>query len=206
MAPVLKICGMKLPSNIVEVAALGPAYMGFIFYKGSKRYIADLQAAVVKTLPSSIIKTGVFVDAPLQEVLDVIEIYGLNAVQLHGSEDEAYCEALHKAVPAMEIIKAFGIDEDFDFEQLNKYTGVVDYFLFDTKTEGHGGSGKTFSWDLLKQYTLDKPYFLSGGIGADTLAEVQNITDPRLYAVDVNSRFELEPGLKDITKLKEIRL
>jgi phosphoribosylanthranilate isomerase len=206
MALLLKICGMKVPSNILEVAALRPAYMGFIFYKGSKRYIADLPAGVIDALPSSIKKTGVFVDASLEEVVAAIAVYSLDAVQLHGNESEAYCKALKDAENKVEIIKAFGVDEEFDFGRLGSYADVVDYFLFDTKTEGHGGSGLSFSWELLQKYTLAKPYFLSGGIGLEALSEVQNITDPRLYAVDVNSRFELEPGVKDITKLKEIIL
>lgn len=197
---------MKEPFNILEVAALAPAYMGFIFYRGSKRYVADLSEDTLKALPSSIKKTGVFVDAKIEEVIDVVAVYGLVAVQLHGSESPEYCKTLKERLSGVEIIKAFGVDEAFDFERLSVYAETADYFLFDTKTEGHGGSGKTFNWDLLQKYTLDKPYFLSGGIGLETLHDLPKIADPRLYALDVNSRFELEPGLKDIKKLKEIRL
>lgn len=202
--PKLKICGMKAPANIKDVAGLQPDYMGFIFYKGSKRYIADLSADGLKNLPSSIKKTGVFVDAPEQEILDMIGLYELNAVQLHGNESADYCHRL--LGKGVEVIKAFGINESFDFERLKDYEDSVNYFLFDTQADSHGGSGKTFSWDLLKRYVLNKPYFLSGGIGLEQLAGLRMLKDERLYAVDVNSRFETEPGLKDITKLKEIRL
>jgi len=206
MGPKLKICGMKVPSNIAEVAALKPDYMGFIFYEKSKRYIGGLSPEYIQALPAPIKKTGVFVDATVEEVIARVEEYGLDAVQLHGAETPGSFKEIKDSLPALEIIKAFGVDEAFDFGQLTAYAAVVDYFLFDTKTPDHGGSGKLFDWRLLEQYTLDKPYFLSGGIGPEALASIKNITDPRLYAVDVNSRFELEPGLKDLKTLKEITL
>ncbi|TDQ08171.1 phosphoribosylanthranilate isomerase [Pedobacter metabolipauper] len=202
----LKVCGMKFPDNIAAIAELQPDYLGFIFYKGSKRYVADLSAAVLQSLPAGIKKTGVFVDEePLQVAALTIQ-YGLNAVQLHGKETVADCLAIKQLLPAeTELIKAFGVGASFDFDVLKDYMDVVDYFLFDTQTPGHGGSGKTFDWLILEKYTLNKPYFLSGGISLNSIDELNKIKDTRLYAVDVNSRFELEPGLKDTDQLMEFK-
>ncbi|WP_449435367.1 phosphoribosylanthranilate isomerase [Pedobacter steynii] len=200
----LKVCGMKVPSNIEMVADLQPDYIGFIFYKGSKRYVADLSAQFVKDLPSNIKRTGVFVNEELRTVVERVLEYGLHAVQLHGDELASYAREL-KALLDIEVIKAFGIDDQFDFDQLDAYSDSVDYFLFDTKTPDHGGSGRVFNWDLLKKYSLDKPYFLSGGIDLESIDEINRIKDERFYAVDVNSKFELEPGLKDIDKLIDFK-
>jgi phosphoribosylanthranilate isomerase len=197
----LKICGMKQASNIAAVAALEPDYMGFIFYPKSPRFISEISAELIKYVPPSIKTTGVFVDEDLEIVKAYIVKYNLKAVQLHGKETVDYCAALKTS--GVEVIKAFGIGQDFDFKQLEPYVDVVDAFLFDTQTKAHGGSGKVFDWKLLENYSLDKPYFLSGGIDLRHAETIKNITDPRLYAIDVNSRFELEPGLKDVEKLKE---
>lgn len=197
----LKICGMKQAANIAAVAELQPDYLGFIFYKKSPRIISEVSAELIKYVPPTIKTTGVFVDEDLQVIKQHIIRYNLKAVQLHGNESEVYCEEL-KATGA-EIIKAFGIAENFDFSKLEAYLDVVDYFLFDTQTPAHGGSGKLFDWKLLANYLYDKPYFLSGGIDLTHTATIKDINDPRLYAVDVNSKFELEPGLKDVEKLKD---
>ena len=202
----LKICGMKAPSNILEVAALQPDYMGFIFYKQSKRYAGGLSAELLKDLPLNIKKTGVFVDESLSVAAKFVTEFGFSAIQLHGAETPEYCLELKELLPpGTEIIKAFGVDERFDFAQLRAYEAVVDYFLFDTQTPGHGGSGKVFNWSLLARYELDKPYFLSGGIGPEHAEDIGNLKDKRLYAIDVNSRFELEPGLKQIDKLNDFK-
>ncbi|CAM4229641.1 phosphoribosylanthranilate isomerase [Pedobacter westerhofensis] len=207
----LKICGMREPANINAVAQLQPDYMGFLMYPGSKRFIADLDPAVVKAVPAAIKTTGVFVDEEPGAVIKAIEIYGFKAVQLHGTESPEYCRQLKEAPDAgnevnnFEIIKAFGIDETFDFSILSAYENVVDYFLFDTQTAEHGGSGKSFNWRLLESYILNKPYFLSGGIGLENAPQLQQIEDNRFYAMDVNSRFELSPALKDIGKLNEFK-
>lgn len=198
----LKICGMKVPDNIIDTIALQPDYMGFIFYPGSKRFVAYLDARVVHNIPPAIKTTGVFVNQDLDDVRKVIETYQLKAVQLHGHESPDYCKSL---LGEAEVIKAFGIDEEFDFNTLAPYAEAVDYFLFDTQTPGHGGSGKAFSWQLLQNYTLTKPYFLSGGIGLESVPELQLITDERLYAIDVNSRFETAPGLKNIEELSSFK-
>ncbi|MCX2451532.1 phosphoribosylanthranilate isomerase [Pedobacter sp. PLR] len=226
--PLLKICGMLHPENIREVAALQPDYMGFIFFKGSKRYAGAVLPEVLDTLPENIKRTGVFVNETLDTVLHLVDKYSLNALQLHGAESPEYCKELkirlnhadtgitelkikaEAAEPKLKIvgvqlIKAFGVNDDFDFSQLNPYVGMVDYFLFDTQTPDHGGSGRQFDWQLLQKYTLDVPYFLSGGIGVESAEILNGIVDPRLFAIDVNSKFEIEPGLKDLPKLKEFK-
>ncbi|WP_205943505.1 phosphoribosylanthranilate isomerase [Pedobacter polaris] len=197
----IKVCGMKQASNIAAVAELQPDYLGFIFYHKSPRLISDVSAELIKYVPPTIKTTGVFVDEELEIVKQNIIKYNLKAVQLHGQESVAYCTALRSS--GAEIIKAFGVNEDFNFAQLAAYLNSVDYFLFDTQTPAHGGSGKVFDWNLLQNYALDKPYFLSGGIDLTHTTTIKNINDARLYALDVNSKFELEPGLKDVEKLRE---
>lgn len=203
----LKICGMKLPENIQSVTTLKPDYLGFIFFRDSKRFVDGLTPSFVKNLPAGIRRTGVFVNEELNRVAQLAALYGLNAVQLHGQEPVKYCIALKGllADTGITLIKAFGVDENFDFNSVNVYASVVDYFLFDTQTPDHGGSGKTFNWSLLKNYKLNKPYFLSGGISLENVEQLEQISDPRLYAIDINSRFELAPGLKDIDKLKDFK-
>lgn len=193
---------MKVPDNIAAVVALQPDYIGFILYPGSKRFIADLDEQLVRNIPATIKTTGVFVDASLETVKDAIKHYDLKAVQLHGGESPGYCRAL---MGSAEVIKAFGVDDNFDFGILESYEDAADYFLFDTQTDIHGGSGKRFNWQLLENYKLQKPYFLSGGIGAGHVAELLSVNDSRLYAIDVNSRFETSTGLKDIDLLTQFK-
>jgi phosphoribosylanthranilate isomerase len=199
----LKVCGMRLAANIAAVAELHPDYLGFIFYEKSPRLISKVSAELIKYIPSEIKTVGVFVNEELEKVKDKVNLLKLKAVQLHGSESPEYCEALKSTFPTLEVIKAFGIDEDFDFSTLQPYLKAADYFLFDTKTKVHGGSGKTFNWSVLDQYTYAKPYFLSGGIDLEHSTAIKKINDERLYALDINSRFETEPGLKDAAKIKE---
>lgn len=202
----LKICGMKVPENITGVAALQPDYLGFIFYKGSKRFVAGLDPSFVRGLPKDIVKTGVFVNETLPMITEMVSLYGLTAIQLHGQESPELIKDLKvELAKDVEIIKAFGMEEGFDFNQLTAYEQLVDYFLFDTKTPAHGGSGKTFDWTVLAQYQLQVPYFLSGGIDLNNAEALKQIKDTRLYALDINSRFELEPGLKDIDKLIDFK-
>ncbi|MGV3704124.1 MAG: phosphoribosylanthranilate isomerase [Arcticibacter sp.] len=198
----IKVCGMRDSGNIREVASLSPDYLGFIFYSRSARFAENVDAGLLKTLPEEIKKTGVFVNADAAEIASWVEKLGLTAVQLHGSESPDFCREI--ADLGVEVIKAFGVDEDFDFGLLNAYEENVDYFLFDTKTPAHGGSGQRFDWSLLSQNKTSKPFFLSGGIDIDQVDEIREINDSRLYAIDVNSKFELAPGLKDYTKLKAI--
>ncbi|MBB2144416.1 phosphoribosylanthranilate isomerase [Pedobacter sp. LMG 31464] len=197
----LKVCGMTQAANIAAVAQLQPDYLGFIFYSKSPRFISDVSAELIKYVPPTIKTTGVFVNEELETVKAYIFKYNLKAVQLHGQESVAYCEEIKST--GVEVIKAFGVDEKLDFSQLEAYLSTVDYFLFDTQTPAHGGSGKVFDWKLLTKYPFDKPYFLSGGIDLSHATTLKEINDLRLYAIDVNSKFELEPGLKDVEKLKE---
>lgn len=192
---------MKHAANIAVVAELQPAYMGFIFYPKSPRFIDNVSAELIKYVPKSIKTTGVFVDEDIEVVKSLVFKHDLKAVQLHGSESVAYCQEIK--LTGVEVFKAFGVNENFDFAQLANYESVVDYFLFDTQTTSHGGSGKVFNWELLRYYTLNTPYFLSGGIDITHTESVKKINDPRLYALDINSKFELEPGLKDVDKIKE---
>jgi phosphoribosylanthranilate isomerase len=196
----VKICGMKHSENINQVAAFSPDYMGFIFYPKSPRYFDNLE--LLKSIPEGIKKVAVFVNAKLDDVMEIIADYDFDAVQLHGKENSDYCNQLKS--PGVEVVKAFGLDKDFDFSQLKKYESVCDYFLFDTKTVEHGGSGQTFDWSVLKQYDYKKPFFLSGGIGPENLPEILKLKESGLniYGVDFNSKLESEPGLKDIEKVK----
>ncbi|OKS86354.1 phosphoribosylanthranilate isomerase [Mucilaginibacter polytrichastri] len=196
----IKVCGLKQPDNIEAIIALQPDYMGFICYGISPRFIADLPVDVLDRLPQAIQKTGVFVNDSLENISLLIKEYNFDAVQLHGYENPEFCEALKKRVT---VLKAFGVDEGFDFEQLNPYAGKVDYFLFDTKTPKHGGSGLTFNWDILDKYKMDLPFFLSGGLSPDNIEQVLQIKHPQFYGVDLNSRFETAPGVKDIEKLSK---
>ncbi|MES2418085.1 MAG: phosphoribosylanthranilate isomerase [Bacteroidota bacterium] len=191
---------MKQAANIAAVAALQPDYMGFIFYPKSPRCISEVSAELIKYVPSSIKTTGVFVNEALETVKVFIDKYALKAVQLHGNESEDYCAALK--TKGVEIIKAFGVTKNFDFSLLETYLNTVDELLFDTQTPDYGGSGKRFDWTLLNEYPFEKPYFLSGGIDLDDVTAIREIKDTRLYAIDVNSKFEVEPGFKVVEKLK----
>ena len=197
----IKVCGMRDVQNIRDLVNLQPDYIGLIFYSGSKRFVNKMDAQALIEIPEDIKLTGIFVNENLEIVLEKISSYKLKAIQLHGDESPEYCRSVGDQIKTIEVIKAFGIDDNFDFSALEPYLSVVDFFLFDTKTSGHGGSGKAFNWDILNKYPYQKPYFLSGGIGVENLDEVLAISDERLHALDLNSRFEVEPGLKDISKL-----
>ncbi len=195
---------MKYSQNIESVAALQPDYLGFIFYKGSKRYFDG----EMPDLSSGIKRVGVFVNESISVINELIEKHGLNGVQLHGDESVHFCEALKASnEPDLDIIKAFAIAEGFDFSSLKNYINACDYFLFDTKGKERGGNGTLFDWKLLKQYPFNKPFFLSGGIGlGETDRVVSFLKSPlsdHCYALDVNSRFESEPGMKKVEELKK---
>ena len=197
----LKICGMKYPDNILEVGSLLPDYMGFIFWEKSARYFNG----IIPELPTSIKKVGVFVNAPLVEILEKIEKHNLQTIQLHGNESVEFCENLKKNTSKeIEVIKVFSILNTFDFAVLKPFENVCDYFLFDTKGKLPGGNGTTFDWKVLENYPSTKPFFLSGGIGTEEMEAVNEIlkTNLPVYAIDVNSKFEIEPGLKNIELIK----
>ena len=198
----IKICGMKYPDNILEIGSLLPDYMGFIFWDKSARYFDG----IIPELPKSIKKVGVFVDASLEEILEKIKTHNLQAIQLHGHESVEFCESVKKNIPKLiDIIKVFPILDTFDFSILTPYEKVCDFFLFDTKGKLPGGNGTSFDWTILKQYSSSKPFFLSGGIGIeefDTIREILKTNLP-IYAIDVNSKFEIEPGLKNVQLCEE---
>ena len=188
---------MKYLENILEVGALLPDYMGFIFWEKSARYFDTS----IPDLPKSIKKVGVFVNATPPEILEKISQYDLQAVQLHGQESVAFCQELKsKMDESIEIIKVFSVADDFDFEVLKPFEAICDYFLFDTKGKLPGGNGSTFNWKVLENYPSSKPFFLSGGIGIAEMEAVNEISKTNLpvYAIDVNSKFEIEAGLKNI--------
>ncbi|TVZ23828.1 phosphoribosylanthranilate isomerase [Dokdonia sp. Hel_I_63] len=202
----IKICGMKY--NTQEVAALQPDYLGFIFYEKSKRDFGDLE---IPELPEGIDRVGVFVDADIAFAKAKIIQHNLNVIQLHGSESPEYIKELQGCVVErsrdLNIWKVFGIKDNFDFEKLKPYEGIVDGFLFDTKGKEKGGNGYTFDWSVLKDYTSQTPIILSGGIGLEEVEKVTKIlaTDLPIIALDVNSKFEDKPGMKNIEKLKKFK-
>ena len=195
----IKICGLKYRDNIEAVTALKPDYVGFICYAPSPRFAAELDVETLVSLPKTMAKTAVFVNETAETIHQLIDKYHFDAIQLHGNEDPEFCAEFKGKVT---VFKAFGVDQDFDFARLNQYVSSVDFFLFDTKTDKQGGSGKSFDWSLLDKYKLDIPFFLSGELSLDNLEEVKSIKHPQFYGIDLNSRFEIEPGLKDIEKLK----
>lgn len=196
----LKICGMKFHENIKQVASLKPDYMGFIFFEKSPRNFD----AEIPEMDKGIKKTGVFVDASLDFVLEKVKKHQLQAVQLHGKESPEFCAALK--VEDLEIIKVFSVKDSFDFSNLQQYEGKVDFFLFDTKGKAKGGNGVAFDWEVLKKYPSETPFFLSGGIGLEEVGRLKDFEFPKtFYGIDVNSRFELEPGFKNLETLKELR-
>ena len=224
----LKVCGMKFTENMQQVAALQPDYLGFIFYEKSKRNFEG----IIPELPKSIKKTGVFVNEYKEIVISLVEEYRLDAIQLHGDESVAYISDIknqlserralfieenkhikkqknkHKiSQNKIDIIKVFGIKDEFNFDVLKPYLEVVDYFLFDTKGKERGGNGTKFDWSVLEKYPFDKPFFLSGGIGLEDLEQIQIIQNTNLpvFALDVNSKFESKPGIKKIEELKKFK-
>lgn len=219
----LKVCGMKYVENIKQVANLQPDYLGFIFYEKSQRNFEG----IIPELPKSIKKTGVFVNELPEIVVSFIEEYHLEAIQLHGDETVEYIINLKKYIAdaifetnnqkkkskhwkplkEVEIIKVFSIKDEFDFSGLETYLPFVDYFLFDTKGKERGGNGTTFNWSVLEDYPFEKPFFLSGGIGLESVLAVKELLNTTLpiYALDVNSKFEESPGVKKVEDLKKFK-
>ena len=195
----VKVCGMRDAENIREVEALGIDLMGFIFWPKSSRYVSERPAY----LPTKCKRVGVFVDEDIETVRRIADDYALDYIQLHGHELADYCAQLR----GFKLIKAFNIATTEDFKQTEPYTGIVDYFLFDTKGKSVGGNGEKFDWSVLSAYDGNTPFLLSGGIGPDD-AEVLTshfspLTSKKCVGIDLNSRFEIAPGLKDINKLKD---
>ncbi|MEC4004930.1 phosphoribosylanthranilate isomerase [Flavobacterium sp. SUN052] len=199
----LKICGMKNFDNILEIAQLLPDYLGFIFWEKSARFFDE----TIPKIPKSILKVGVFVDSNFDEISSKIEKYKLDLIQLHGNESPEFCKKLYDS--NIKIIKAFSINEDFDFEILKEFELVCDSFLFDTKGKLPGGNGTTFDWKLLEKFNIDKPFFLSGGIGLEEITQIKSFQKTKMaqncIAIDINSKFESQPGIKKIKELSEFK-
>lgn len=197
---IVKVCGMREPENIREVIKLGIDWMGLIFYERSPRSIGshtipeDIASAPVR-------RVGVFVNATPGYMMEMAAVYRLDYLQLHGDESPDDCHALRKR--GFSLIKAFPIARKEDLERTKAYEDRVDYFLFDTKCEGYGGSGKRFDWSVLADYGGETPFLLSGGIAPGSVEAIRAFHHPRLAGIDLNSGFEIEPGHKDINKLEE---
>lgn len=207
---IIKVCGMREPENIRQVSALGIDWMGFIFYAGSPRAIGgkpetgsvfseeeDRAQTIQGNLPVE--KVGVFVNAEVEEILQTTEKFRLDSIQLHGKETPATCRFLRKT--GYKVIKAFQISSEESLKEIEPYTDCTDYFLFDTSCKNYGGSGLRFDWSVLESYRGKTPFLLSGGIGPEQVGEVRKFHHPCLAGIDLNSKFEIYPGKKEINKL-----
>lgn len=192
---IVKVCGMTQAENIRAVEALGPDMMGFIFYEKSPRKVVS----VPSYLPGKASRVGVFVNHDEEFIMDKVASYGLTHVQLHGQESPQACTALREK--GLKVMKALSIAGAEDIALSQKYIDCCDLFVFDTKTNSVGGSGRSFDWTLLNLYDGPVPFLLSGGIGKDT--ELSQVSHPFLAGFDLNSKFETQPGVKDPGMLKE---
>lgn len=188
---------MKYADNINALGHLPIDYMGMIFYERSARFV-ELVPSI--DLPEHIRKVGVFVNAPKEYILEKTKEFDIHILQLHGNETPQFCSDLKESFT---IIKAFSVAEAKDFEKVETYNDDCDYFLFDTKTSLYGGSGQKFDWSVLSAYTGSMPFFLSGGISEEDAEEIKKINHSSFIGIDLNSKFEIEAGLKDIPKLEK---
>lgn len=207
----IKVCGMREPENIKALAALPVDMVGFIFYARSPRF-AEGKLAKWLAKEGAVLegkkRVGVFVNAEVEDVLNHVHDFELDFVQLHGNESPEYCQLLRNlwettSMRKAKLIKAFPVDEDFDFEVVSPYTAHCAYFLFDTKGKEFGGTGQQFDWSLMGGYRGVTPFLLSGGIGPDAVDALLAFRHPQLYGIDINSRFEVKPGLKDMEKIAQ---
>jgi len=204
---IIKVCGMRDSDNIRQIDELGCVdWMGFIFFPPSSRNVER----VPDDLPKHCKRVGVFVNATPEEILHRQEEFGFDLIQLHGDETPAYCQALRTRLKkGTELIKMIQIESPQELEKTQEYEGVVDYFLFETKCKGYGGSGKQFDWDILQHYQGQTPFLITGGIGADDAEKVRAFLKSqtsKFVGIDLNSRFETAPALKDATRIKDFIL
>jgi phosphoribosylanthranilate isomerase len=198
----IKVCGMRDAENIEQLIKLPIDYIGFIFYDKSKRFVGDvLSDTSVSSIPDHIKKVGVFVNSSFKTIKHAVEYYGLDMIQLHGDESADFCKECGKL--QRPIVKAFGISSNFDFSALEAYKKHVDFFLFDTSSKDYGGTGTTFNWAELNKYDQTVPFFLSGGLSMDNIEEYKEFKEFNIHALDLNSKFEVEPGLKNIEILQK---
>lgn len=198
----LKVCGMREAGNIVAVGALQPDYMGFIFYERSRRFVEN-DFSIPAGLAPNIKRVGVFVNEKIDQMLTQVFRLTLDYVQLHGDEVPEVCKVLKEN--GIGVIKAFSVDGAFDFSRTRPYGAWADFFLFDTKSENYGGTGKSFDWNLLKMYDQKIPFFLSGGLSPDNIENVKALKGMNLHAADVNSGVEQAPGMKDVGKIRQLK-
>ena len=198
-----KVCGITSIDQATALQAIGVQYIGFIFYPSSKRYVLEKLSLddLANFKPTGVKKVGVFVNEPLEQLLEIVQTAGLDLVQLHGDESPEYCAAVLQMVETIKVCRVGAAVPDF-----SAYESVVDYFLFDTDSALYGGTGQHFNWELIKGSTIPKPFFLSGGIGPNDIQGVQVMEKTKagksLLALDINSQFELAPGVKDLEKIK----
>ncbi len=209
---------MRDAQNIREVSQLGVDMIGMIFYPKSPRYV-EMQSSHAGIIPDYVkediniksakspARVGVFVDDMVQNIVTRVVNYHLDYVQLHGNEPREMCENLRLTLdpdirPGIKIIKAISVSDASDIQKYKEYVGAVDLFLFDTKCKTVGGSGQQFDWQVLEQYDGEVPFLLSGGIGPEDASRLHAFHHPKCIGIDLNSRFEIEPGVKDVEKLK----
>ena len=190
---------MRDPVNIQELIIYQPDYMGFIFYPRSKRYVENPGPELFRLIPAGISKVGVYVNETAGKIKQMVADLNLDLVQLHGDETPQDCKDLMDS--GIPVMKAFSISDSIDNEVLKDYEDLCEYFLFDTSGPGFGGTGEQFDWRALGDYRLLKPFFLSGGIGPENVSAISDLDLPAMAGVDINSRFETEPGLKDVSKV-----
>jgi phosphoribosylanthranilate isomerase len=198
----LKVCGMREIDNIRDLIHLEVDFMGLIFYSKSSRDVLGGDYESIKSI-SGVTKVGVFVNESLEKVIEIVEDYGLGMVQLHGDETPKYC--CQVAGMGIKVMKAFAIGNDMPIEDIMKYEGSCDYYLFDTKGTNRGGNGEKFEWSILDEYDLTTPFLLSGGIQLADAKRIKTIDHPAMIGVDINSGFEVKSGLKNIDDIKAFK-
>lgn len=198
----VKVCGLKDPLNVKLISECGADFLGFIFFRNSKRFVGSSPDKMLFSGISEFIKkTGVFVDEEPARILEWIEYAGLDAIQLHGNESVNCCKSLKDT--GLQVIKAFGVGKGFDPGITDGYSAVCDFFLFDTKQAEYGGSGNKFDWNILNGYPFKKPFFISGGIGPGDKDISAIVSNEQFFGIDINSRFEVSPGIKDAIAVKK---
>lgn len=196
----IKVCGMREKANLEAIRRLRPDYIGLIFYEKSPRFVSVQESYLTESF-APIQKVGVFVNELTERVCALVREFHLDAVQLHGAEPADDCATLKQK--GVKVIKAFGISSVDDFAQCEPYTSACDMFLFDTKTPAYGGSGTAFDWSILANYTYNVPFLLSGGISLDNLKEINALQHEKFIGIDLNSKFEQAPALKDVAKVQQ---
>ncbi len=198
---IVKVCGMRDAENIRQVDELGTVdWMGFIFFLRSSRHVSE----VPTYLPQHSKRVGVFVNASVEDIACRVKTFGFHLIQLHGHETPNDILSLRNALGNnVKVIKMIQISSQEDLAKTQQYEGLVDYFLFETKCQGYGGSGQQFDWDILQHYTGDTPFLITGGIGADDAEKVRAFKHPQWAGIDLNSRFETASAFKDVPKIKD---